>query len=266
MSAFAAAPASRSPGLSRRLPTAGAGAALGLAIAALAWRLSPIDSARSCRARRPGSSRGVGTGRDLGRSGIDARRLGVWARRADRRRGGGFRPRRGSAGTGIRPRRARTVRLRHVQSGRSGAMAARRARRSRARLPRHAPGGARRLQHLLRPGVPRPDDRGLHVLPQGVDRGRLVDRLRPRAVADRRSRGLDEGGLFLGAGIGARPRHGGRRTAFPHRLSDGNPRLLRCAGRARARLAGAGTRPPRRPRAAGPRLARGCSRSRSSRS
>jgi hypothetical protein len=41
MSAFAAAPASRSPGFSRRLPTAGAGAALGLAIAALAWRLSP---------------------------------------------------------------------------------------------------------------------------------------------------------------------------------------------------------------------------------
>jgi hypothetical protein len=41
MSAFAAAPASRSPGFSRRLPTAGAGAALGLATAALAWRLSP---------------------------------------------------------------------------------------------------------------------------------------------------------------------------------------------------------------------------------
>src|ERR1700679_3887718 len=41
MSAFAAAPASRSPGISRRLSTAGAGAALGLAIAALAWRLSP---------------------------------------------------------------------------------------------------------------------------------------------------------------------------------------------------------------------------------
>jgi hypothetical protein len=40
MSAFAAAPASPL-GLSRRLPTAGAGAALGLAIAALAWRLSP---------------------------------------------------------------------------------------------------------------------------------------------------------------------------------------------------------------------------------
>ena len=41
MTAFAAAPASRSPGLSRRLPTALAGAALGLATAALAWRLSP---------------------------------------------------------------------------------------------------------------------------------------------------------------------------------------------------------------------------------
>ena len=41
MTAFAAAPASRSPGFSRRLPTALAGAALGLATAALAWRLSP---------------------------------------------------------------------------------------------------------------------------------------------------------------------------------------------------------------------------------
>ncbi|HEY3720019.1 MAG TPA: hypothetical protein VGL41_07765, partial [Roseiarcus sp.] len=40
MSAFAA-PASRSANLSRRLPTALAGAALGLAVAALAWRLSP---------------------------------------------------------------------------------------------------------------------------------------------------------------------------------------------------------------------------------
>src|SRR5271156_2450666 len=41
MTAFAAAPPSRSPGFSRRLPTALAGAALGLATAALAWRLSP---------------------------------------------------------------------------------------------------------------------------------------------------------------------------------------------------------------------------------
>src|SRR5271154_4359470 len=41
MTAFATAPAARSPGLSRRLPTALAGAALGLATAALAWRLSP---------------------------------------------------------------------------------------------------------------------------------------------------------------------------------------------------------------------------------
>ena len=41
MTAFASAPASRSPGLSRRLPPALAGAGLALATAALACRLSP---------------------------------------------------------------------------------------------------------------------------------------------------------------------------------------------------------------------------------
>ena len=41
MSVIAAAPASASPGSSRRLPTALAGAALSLAVAVLSWRLSP---------------------------------------------------------------------------------------------------------------------------------------------------------------------------------------------------------------------------------
>ena len=182
MTALAAAPASRSPGPSRRLPTALAGAALGLGDSRAG--LAPLATdrpLRACRARRPRSLGDAGTGSDPGRIGIGARRVGLWAGRAVGRRSGRFRHRRGSAGTGLRPRRARTVRLRRLQSGPSGALAARRAG-SRARLRRDARRDARDLQRLLRPGVSRPDDRGLHVLPQGFDRGRLADRLRPHCL------------------------------------------------------------------------------------
>ena len=225
MSSSAASPASSQQAPSRRLAAVAAAAALSLAMAALAWRLSP-----------PGSALATAT---LGLIGLFAT-LGV-AATADKARLphcalafaiGAFavaaaalsRRRWRAAGAGLRPWRARPFRSDDLPRGARGPPSQARAGARRVRTYRCARGGPLPLQRLVCHCLARSDDRGFHVLPEALDRRRVADRLWALAFAAPRSRRFDEGGLFLGSRARARPRAGVDRAALARRLSGRDTR------------------------------------------
>ncbi len=121
-------------------------------------------------------------------------------------------------GARFRRGRARPRRRRGLRPGESRAAARPNSRVRDCGARRAVDRGARALFRLLRRRLARPDDRGLHLLPPGLDRGRDADRRRPLARIDRGRRRLDEGRLLLGGGAGARRGPGLGRAVVARRL------------------------------------------------